>query len=617
MLIFAARTAGGRAYQKTIQAIDSELTSVIEDFDRAVNGAVNVESLRQTKETGEHSFPPFLDKHSQQCRAEQHLLLSRLRNVRTDYDRNLCCMDGTRKSFLNHIIAWVTNILQRTDERNIYWIYGLPGIGKTSLAHSICAILHDKALLAGAFFCRRDDQELSEPRNILPTLIRKLAILLPPFRRIVAEWLRNNSNITPESITPESMCPALFLGFIRRLPRPPKKTLVFVIDALDECGGTQSRPAILKALKDATAHAPWLKIIITSREEADIRLFFDTHAQLSHWRYNLTADKEAIPDLQNFAEYRFNKVASSRCLRSPWPERLLLDRVISRAAGLFIFIETLSLALEHCDEPTKLLGATLQDSRSPGLMSLYGLYSTIVRARRVQRNAEFRRVIGVLLITAPHRPLCEETIAELSGVRPDVVKMWVEDLGSMFYRDEEANGGIRVRHSSISDFFVGDNCQGDYQVNLQETNVTLGIACVEKMVEQLRFNICALEDSRLANSDVKGLESRIKENISDALQYSSLYWPNHLCFTLNTREERVWDKLRKFFEGPYALLWVEVLSIMGRLRIGVPSLRELTSKLVKVSTAAAFYDEDSKMILTCSRIRMRNFWKESRMFVVS
>ena len=89
----------------------------------------------------------------------------------------------------------------------------------------------------------------------------------------------------------------------------------------------------------------------------------------------------------------------------------------------------------------------------------------------------------------------------------------------MFYRDEGANGGIRVPHSSISDFFVGDDCQGDYQVNPRETNVALGIACVEKMVQQLRCNICGLEDSRLANADGKGLESRIKEHLSDALQY--------------------------------------------------------------------------------------------------
>ena len=527
--------------------------------------------------------------HSQQFHVEQHILLSRLKDVKTEYDRDLCCMEGTRKSLLEQIMVWVTNGSEQTGGINAYWIYGLPGIGKTSLAHSICTSLHDKEQLAGAFFCQRGHRELRKPKNILPTLIHKLAVLFPPFRSVVAEWFRNNPNEALRSISPN-----LFLSFIRRLPHLPKKTLVFVIDALDECGSTKSRPGVLTALTDAATHAPWLKVIITSREEVDIRQFFDSPTQVSHLRYDLTADKETTDDLRTFAEYRFKRVASTRYLQSPWPERLLLDRVISRAPGLFIFIETLALALEHSYEPTKLLGAVLQDSSSPGLPSLYGLYSSIARARRVQRNAEFRRVIGVLLATTRYRPLCEETIAELAGVRPDLVKMWVEDLGSMFYRDEGANGGVRVRHLSISEFFVSDDCPGDFRVNLRGTNTVLGVACLETMVEQLRFNICELEDSRLANSDVKDLASRIKENISEALQYSSLYWTNHLCFAPDTGGGRVWDKLRKFFEGPYALFWVEVLSIMGMLQIDVPSLQELTSKLVKVSTAPAHCNGYSK-----------------------
>ena len=57
MLKIAARTAGGPAYQETMEEMDGELSKVVEDFDRAVN----VEALRRTKETGEHSFSQSLD----------------------------------------------------------------------------------------------------------------------------------------------------------------------------------------------------------------------------------------------------------------------------------------------------------------------------------------------------------------------------------------------------------------------------------------------------------------------------------------------------------------------------------------------------------------------------
>jgi len=215
-------------------------------------------------------------------------------------------MEGTREYLLSHIMAWVTNGPGKKDAGNMYWIYGLPGIGNTSLAHSICASLHDKNHLAGGFFCRRDDPNLGEPRNILPTLIYKLAETFPPFRTIVAERLRSDINLTPES-----MRDTLFHNFIRSLRRHPQRTLVFVIDALDECGDDQSRRVLLKSLTDAATDAPWLKIIITSRPEVDIQRFFDDPVRSTYLRYDLATDDRAISDLRIFAQDRFEKSAIS------------------------------------------------------------------------------------------------------------------------------------------------------------------------------------------------------------------------------------------------------------------------------------------------------------------
>ena len=49
MLTIAARTVGGLRDSSTIEEIENDLSKVIEDFDRAVN----VETLRRIKETGE------------------------------------------------------------------------------------------------------------------------------------------------------------------------------------------------------------------------------------------------------------------------------------------------------------------------------------------------------------------------------------------------------------------------------------------------------------------------------------------------------------------------------------------------------------------------------------
>src|SRR5258706_7982781 len=148
----------------------------------------------------------------EQERVEQELLeLRRLKPAETSYHRKFRCMDGTCQSLLNHIVDWVANKSgqENAQQSTTYWFYGSPGIRKTTLAHSICASLHKRNHLAGAFFCRKDNPNLSEPMNVLPTFIHKLAMLFPPFRTIVAKHFRNDPNLTPQS-----MKSSLFLDFI-------------------------------------------------------------------------------------------------------------------------------------------------------------------------------------------------------------------------------------------------------------------------------------------------------------------------------------------------------------------------------------------------------------------
>ena len=381
----AVRTVGGPSYPDMMEGMDGELTKIIEDFDRAMN----FEALRIANEISELSFmslsivdPQELGvereereqmeqmeqmerermerermerertERAEQERAEQDLLFRRLKPVETGYHRDLRCMDGTRQSLLNRITDWVAHKSGQENnvQRNTYWFYSSPGIGKTSLAHSICARLHERNHLAAAFFCRRDDPNLSEPRNILPTFIHKLAIIFPPFRTIVAKHLRDDPNLTPES-----MKGSLFLDFIRSLPRLPEHTLVFHIDALDECGDAKSRPRLLRVLANAAAQASWLKIIITSRTEVDIQHFFDTLTQSSYLPYDLATDLDASGDLRAFARSQFDSVASVWHFDTPWPSESDFDRVISRANGLFIYIKTLVLALERYEDPEESL----------------------------------------------------------------------------------------------------------------------------------------------------------------------------------------------------------------------------------------------------------------------
>src|SRR5258706_1247672 len=152
---------GGPTHPEKMEEMDRELTKVIEDF----NHAVDVEALRLAKRNGKHVLTaPSNNPFSIACaeaRAEQDLLLTRLKCVETGYDLAHCCMEGTRETLLKQIMAWAAN---ESDKSNIYWIHGLPGIGTTSFAHSICEKLHNKQRLAGVFFCQTDDAHMNQIR---------------------------------------------------------------------------------------------------------------------------------------------------------------------------------------------------------------------------------------------------------------------------------------------------------------------------------------------------------------------------------------------------------------------------------------------------------------------
>ncbi|KIM22717.1 hypothetical protein M408DRAFT_78599, partial [Serendipita vermifera MAFF 305830] len=110
------------------------------------------------------------------------------------------------------------------------WVYGMPGIGKSAIAHSVCHRLRESKQLGGDFFCRRDDPARSETRLVPPTLMYGLAGVFGPYRKQMAQALRNDPQLTPQSASGE-----LFLHVLQSLEVYPLLPLVLVVDALDEC----------------------------------------------------------------------------------------------------------------------------------------------------------------------------------------------------------------------------------------------------------------------------------------------------------------------------------------------------------------------------------------------
>jgi hypothetical protein len=184
-------------------------------------------------------------------------------------------MKDTRKLILDYVITWATTPLEHNNlsngstPKNIFWLYGSPGLGKTSVANSLCQRLHESGNLGGSFFCRRDDPVLCDPNLVLPTLLYRLAWMWSPYRDLVVKAFRDDPNLNADW----RGC-ALLLAHLYSLQNWPKTALVLVVDALDESGDPRTRASLLKFFSEISGRVNWLKIIVTSRPEDEISSFF-------------------------------------------------------------------------------------------------------------------------------------------------------------------------------------------------------------------------------------------------------------------------------------------------------------------------------------------------------
>ena len=521
-------------------------------------------------------------------------LLKLLKPVReANYQEDRGCMEGTRTAVLDKIISWVNkpldvNQASKSHSDNIYWLYGMPGLGKTSVANSLCHRLHETGNLGGSFFCKRDEEILRDPKNVLPTLISKLAAMWTPYRRLVAQALLDDPQLNPKSTSG-----ILLLKTLRALEKPPSRTLVLVIDALDECGDDITRDVLLKSLLEASSQVEWLRIVITSRPEHDIRSFFKAQGCTGH---DLAGDDQNDKDIRHFAQERMLLLAKSRNRQQGWPGEARLNQINQRSHGLFIYVETIYRILKPLKNPDQGLDLVLGQQQQDANAELYSLYLAALRSQVGKETEEYSRVSRAIIAVATYRPLNDESLASLIGMDVAVIQAWVDALGWVFLRDQSQQGGIRIRHLSILEFLTGISDPADLQVNLKLAHAELSLHCLRTMTKQLRFNICGLETSYLANLDIEDLEDRVRRCIPETLEYSCMHWASHLRFDLDPPSDVVNELLIEFFGGVLPLYWLEVLSITGNIPAAIVALQAITESSKVCSGCSLGYQSIEKTV---------------------
>jgi NACHT domain len=499
------------------------------------------------------------------------------------------CLPGTREDFLDHITTWVEN---PKSQRGLA-LLGQAGTGKSSIAHEVARRFNRKGL--GCYFAfLRKEQSKDEVYQLFTTLARDLSYHHPTFKLALGRILKEDPSLCGTRDY-RTLFESLLLEPLKNLPLPGP--ILIIIDGLDESGDAIGKIGLHTFIAQHLVDLPReFRILITSRPENGIEPAF---ARASHIdTLYMNDSKLAAKTEQDIGVY----------LQKELPPDVFEDHGIELAKAAEGLFQWAAVASGFINSPPATFGFSekkcvrrlLGHSRDAnGQDPLDKLYEEVLEAYFKPREAQilFRSVMGQLF--ASMEPLSLHSLIALRRHAPiddpedsrPVVEM-LRHLGSLLTNVtlSDQTRPIVPLHTSFRDFLT--NKKNDvFFVDLRDAHRQLAHSCIGLMLEKLKFNICELESSYLANSDVPDLNSRIAKHIPSALSYACIFWDDHLEKV--AFEDDLFAKLRSFFKTNF-LFWLEVLSIRSSVGLASPALSSLKTWLQSIQR---------KVCTSCSSIQ--------------
>ena len=176
------------------------------------------------------------------------------------------CLQNTRVSLLEEIYNWVDS----EDERCIFWLNGLAGTGKSTIARTVARRYFEQKRLGASFFFSRGGGDVGHAGKLFTSIAMQLAYNAPSFGRYISEAAEEQIDIANHSLRDQwrqlVLCPLSRLD-----KRLSPSSYLLIVDALDECDNEDHIRTILQLLAEARSLTTVrLRVFLTSRPEIPI-----------------------------------------------------------------------------------------------------------------------------------------------------------------------------------------------------------------------------------------------------------------------------------------------------------------------------------------------------------
>ena len=499
---------------------------------------------------------------------------------------------------MKEIMQWAN----AQDEGRIFWLNGMAGTGKSTIARTVAREWNREGRLAASFFFCRGNGDVSHAGKFFTTIARQLANMSPTLKLYICKAITSHKDIANQTLQ-EQWNHLIFQPLSMLQSGSLQSSLVLVVDALDECDGDNDIRLILRLLTKAEGlESKALRIFITSRPEIPIRFGFNIMPGFLHHDLALHKVSRATVDrdISIFFRDKFTEIRDDFGeLPADWANDQTIRLLVERAEGLFIYAATVCRFIKGDGQwpPQDLLHLFLSDNGSSHtpewkydiawsaptreldeiyMRSLQHSLREVGETRYKNKLTEnFKQVIGSLTIL--YEPLSAGTLSKLLHVRQEVIDMRLRHLRSVLIVPDTGDAPIRLLHPSFRDFLHDKHrCYDEsFWVDEKQAHKALVENCIQLMSVTLKRDVCGLGAPGVLITDIES--SRVKQCLPLEVQYACLYWVQHLQRSGVQLHDN--GQVHQFLRE-YLLYWLEALSCMQKISEGILAISSLESLIL-------------------------------------
>ncbi|KAF1816850.1 hypothetical protein P152DRAFT_510201 [Eremomyces bilateralis CBS 781.70] len=386
------------------------------------------------------------------------------------------CLAGTRTDLLHAIYNWVDG----ETSQSIFWLSGLAGTGKSTIAQTVAATYSAKKALGASFFFSRGGGDVRHAEKFVTTVAFQLANIIPGLKRKICDAISERSDIATQSLRDQWQ--DLVLVPLSNLDdRDCRSRYALVIDALDECEDQNDIQIILQLLAEVRSlKVVQLRVLLTSRPEVPIRYGFNQIHKDEHQDFVLHGIEPSIVDrdISIFLRNKLGLIRRKYQLQADWSEESAITFLVRSSDGLFIWAATACRFIEQGGQLAQGRLSLLLHEASRTIEPAHKLdeiYTTVLtnsirgeydKEETLRLRELFRQVVGPIIISP--EPLSVLNLVRLLGKDVKTLNRTLSNLHSVLDVPEAESSTVRLLHPSFRDFLLNRKRCSNFQFYIDD-----------------------------------------------------------------------------------------------------------------------------------------------------